>query len=158
MTRTLRFVIAVVAALGLSGQAAFAAGGWRSGPDAPERSPEFEQGANLVVKERFAEAIPLLDKAATFNDKDPDVHNLLGYSHRKLGDVDKALMYYQRALELDGNHLGANEYLGQLYLEMGQLEKAEERLSTLNWACLFGCEEYTELKEAIAAYKAKTGK
>jgi hypothetical protein len=40
---------------------------------------------------------------------------------------------------------------------MGQLDKAKERLKVLDGACFFGCEEYTDLKEAISAYEAKTG-
>jgi hypothetical protein len=60
-------------------------------------------------------------------------------------------------LALKPKHRGANEYLGELYLEMGDLAKAEERLEVLDGACWFGCDEYSDLKEAIAKYKAQTG-
>ena len=50
------------------------------------------------------------------------------------------------------NHRGANEYLGELYLELKQLDKAQERLNVLSTACN-GCEEYTELKEKVDAFK-----
>ena len=89
--------------------------------------------------------------------KNADVYNFLGYSHRKLGDSAAALGFYQKALELKPKHRGTNEYLGELYLEMGELEKAEQRLEVLDGACFFGCEEYTDLKNAIKAYKAKQG-
>ena len=52
-------------------------------------------------------------------------------------------------------HRGANEYLGELYLETDQLAKAEERLKVLDGACFLGCEEYDDLKEAIEKYKEK---
>jgi hypothetical protein len=54
---------------------------------------------------------------------------------------------------LQPKHRGANNYLGHLYLETGSLEKAQERLAVLDKACSFGCEEYSELKQAISAHK-----
>ena len=52
---------------------------------------------------------------------------------------------------------GANEYLGELYLETGELKKAEGRLAELVAACPSGCEEREELAEAIEAYKSEHG-
>ncbi|WP_395015816.1 tetratricopeptide repeat protein [Dongia sp.] len=80
---------------------------------------------------------------------DPDILNLIGFSLRKTGHPDQALGYYGRALAQQPDHLGANEYLGELYLELKQPEKAEERLAVLQQAC-GDCEEYRELKEKIA--------
>ena len=40
----------------------------------------------------------------------------------------------------------------------GDLAKAELRLAALDKACLFGCEEYTDLKKAIAQFKANGNK
>lgn len=156
MARTLGLLIAFVFAFGVSGQTALAAGGG-GGTSSKPKSAAFLEAASLVKDKKFADAIPLLTKAVESDPKDADAHNLLGYSHRKLGDFDSALGHYKTAIKLDPDHLGANEYLGELYLQIGDLEKAEERLSKLDWACLFGCEEYSELKEAIAAYKAKNG-
>jgi predicted Zn-dependent protease len=80
---------------------------------------------------------------------DPDVLNLIGFSLRKTGHPDQALAYYDRALRQKPDHLGANEYLGELYLELKQPAKAQERLAVLQKAC-GDCEEYQELKEKIA--------
>ena len=160
MTRIFGILLSVVLALGIGAPMAYAAGGGGSGNGGYSREAKSEaylKAADLVEKDQFAEAIPLLNQAAEKNPKDADVHNLLGYSHRKLGAYQEALGHYQTALKLDPNHLGANEYLGELHLQMGDVAKAEERLSTLNWACIFGCDEYTELKQAIADYKAKNG-
>ena len=156
MTTALRLLATVLVAFGLSAQAALAAGAGNS-YSAPSKSQAYLDAAKLVKSEKYAEAIPLLDKAVEENPKDADAFNLLGFSHRKLGDFDRAMVNYQTALKLDPNHVGANEYLGELHLQMGDVEKAEERLATLNWACLFGCDEYTELKQAIAEYKAQNG-
>jgi predicted Zn-dependent protease len=84
---------------------------------------------------------------------DPDILNLIGFSLRKTGHPDQALDYYNRALAQNPEHLDANEYLGELYLEMKQPAKAQERLAVLEKAC-GDCEEYQELKEKIARQAA----
>jgi len=148
----IRRLAAVVVGLGLATGAAKA--DFRQGS---EQNKDLVQAADLVKQSQYAKAIPLLKRVVAAEPNNADAFNLLGYSHRKLGDFDAALGYYQTALKFKPQHLGANEYLGELYLQMGDLEKAEERLGVLDWACLFGCEEYTELKEAIEAYKAEHG-
>jgi len=101
-----------------------------------------------------------IDKLARLHEEDPkdaDVLNLLGYGYRKSGDYDLARGYYLQALTIEPKHRGANEYLGELYLETEQLDKAEERLAVLDGACWLGCGEYTDLKESIEKYKADKG-
>ena len=85
-----------------------------------------------------------------------DWNNLMGYSHRKLAspDLAAAQRYYDAALRLDPKHRGALEYSGELYLMLGQPALAEQRLATLDKLCFLPCEEYTDLKNAIARYKA----
>jgi tetratricopeptide (TPR) repeat protein len=97
--------------------------------------------------------MPILEKVLAKNSRNADALNLMGYCSRKLGDFDEALEYYQKALAIDADHVGANEYLGELYLQMKDLPKAEERLKVLTEACN-GCEEQEELEQAIADYKA----
>jgi tetratricopeptide (TPR) repeat protein len=79
-----------------------------------------------------------------------DVYSLLGFSLRKSGDYDKAYTFYRKALEFEPNHKGALEYLGELYLERGELAKAREHVSLLTGLCPAGCEETDDLKAAIA--------
>lgn len=118
-------------------------------------SPSLAAGRKAVNAKDFTGAIQQLTKAAAETPKDADVQNLLGYSYRNLGQFDKAMEHYRVALQLDPRHRGAHEYLGELYLKMDQPAEAEKQLSALSSACLFGCEEYTDLKKAIAEYKAK---
>jgi Tfp pilus assembly protein PilF len=118
-------------------------------------SPGLAAGRKAVDAKDFTAAVQHLTTAANETPKDADVHNLLGYSYRNLRQFDKALEHYRVALGIDPRHRGANEYIGELYLEMDQPANAEKHLSALSKACFFGCKEYTELKEAIEKYKIK---
>ncbi len=88
-----------------------------------------------------------------------DWNNLMGYAQRKKSppDLVSAERYYQAALKIDPKHKGALEYYGELMLMKNDLPGAEQMLARLNKVCIFSCEEYRDLKEAIAKYKAKTG-
>jgi len=155
--RTAAAALAVLLCVLFAGPVVAAGTGSSPQPSAPA-NPDYDRAEALIEAGRYAEALPLLRKAETRAPDNPDVHNWLGYALRNLKRYDAALKHYRIALRLAPRHRGANEYLGELYLVLGQLEKAEERLAVLDRACLFGCEEYTELKEAIEAYKAKHGK
>ena len=109
----------------------------------------------LIDGEKYEMAISDLKKALGESPDDADLLNLLAYSQRKLMRFDEALVNYQIALKIEPEHRGANEYLGELYLQMGQLDKALERLKVLDDDCFFGCEEFDELEEAIEIYRSK---
>jgi Flp pilus assembly protein TadD len=85
-----------------------------------------------------------------------DWNNLMGYSLRKAKTpvVPASERFYDAALKIDPQHRGALEYSGELYLMKGDLAKAEQRLATLDRACLLPCEEYTQLKKAVQRFKA----
>jgi tetratricopeptide (TPR) repeat protein len=153
MMTVLRIAMLLSAFLLLGEGPVLAAGGGGSAP----KDANYTKAEQLIEVGNYAEAIPLLEKVVAANDKNADAFNYLGYSHRQLGQFDEALEHYQTALRLEPEHRGANEYLGEMYLQLGELEKAEERLEVLDKACFFGCEEYSELKKAIADYKARQG-
>jgi len=81
----------------------------------------------------------------------PDVYNLLGFSLRKTGDMATSLSYYLKALDLQPDHRAAREYLGELYVETGRIDKAREQLAVLEKLCPGGCEERSDLAKVIAA-------
>ena len=120
-------------------------GGGRESPLAPYQT--------LIDDGDYATAIRELDKALAEDPDDPDLLNLTAYSHRQLERYEIALNYYMKALEIEPDHRGANEYLGELYLHLGQLEKAEERLAVLDKECFFGCREFDKLEQAIEEYR-----
>jgi tetratricopeptide (TPR) repeat protein len=109
----------------------------------------------LIDDGKYQQAITELDKALKDEPDNADLLNLMAYSQRRLKHYDIALECYQKALQIDPRHRGANEYLGELYLQIGQLDKAEERLEVLDKECFFGCEEFDDLEAAIADYRAK---
>jgi len=116
-------------------------------------NPDFTAAKALVDAGLYDTAMPKLTALDSATPDDPDILNLIGFTLRKTGHPDQALDYYNRALAQDPDHLGANEYLGELYLELKQPVKATERLAVLQKAC-GGCEEYQELKEKIAQQAA----
>jgi tetratricopeptide (TPR) repeat protein len=153
---------------GLFAADAFAAGGGGSTPriETPRPTPspgnkkeqaretDFQKSEYLVKGEQYDEAIPLLQNVVADNPRDADAWNYLGFCSRKLGKKEDALGYYQKALAIDPKHKGAHEYLGELYLQMNDLAKAQEQLATLKGLCPGGCEELEDLEADIADYKA----
>ncbi|NIA71526.1 tetratricopeptide repeat protein [Pelagibius litoralis] len=155
MNRFTRLITPFALTFALATGSALAAGS-DSTPDKP-LDPNYTRAKQMIDDGQYAGAIPLLEQVVASDKENADAFNLLGYSNRQLKNNDVALSHYEAALKLKPKHRGANEYLGELYLTLGDLAKAEERLDVLDGACFFGCEEYTELKNAIAAYKAKAG-
>ena len=115
---------------------------------------EYRVAKAAIAHYDYQKAIDHLQKVLAATPDNADALNLMGFSERKLGHMDQSLSYYNKALALKPDHLGANEYLGELYLEMKDVKKAEERLAVLEKACNASCEEYNELKAKIEQYKA----
>ena len=102
------------------------------------------------AKKRYAKAQKLLLKSNSEKPNKADTLNYLGFTTRKLGDYENGEKYYLQGLEIEPNHIGINEYLGELYVATNRLNLAKERLKILE-NC--NCEEYTELKEIIEGTK-----
>ena len=155
MTIKLHHLLATtVLALALS--PAFAAD---TAPAAPAAAADKLAAARAQIDDKkWAAAI---DELKRVNDTgNADWNNLMGYSLRKARTPDYAgaEKFYNEALRIDPKHRGALEYSGELYLMTGELAKAEQRLAALEKACLMKCEEYADLKKAVAGYKAAGNK
>jgi len=120
-----------------------------SSTDAPDLT---SVRAKLKAKDYAAALTELRDLAEDV--QQADVYNLLGFALRKTGDFKTSLTYYTKALELQPDHKAAREYLGELYVETGNMEKAKEQLSALTKLCPSGCEEREDLQKAINAKSA----
>ena len=126
-------------------------------PDAKTENLNLVAGRQAIKAKDFKSAVKSLTNAVQENPNDADAHTMLGYSYRKLGTFDKSLEHYQMALKIDANHRSAQEYLGELYLDMNQPANAEKQLQVLKKSCPFigKCAEYDDLKVAIKNHKPK---
>jgi len=134
------------------------------GNGAVSSSSNYDKGAYLIKKakklekkgkiekanKRYEKALEHLIKSNKEKPNQPDTLNYLGFATRKLGDYEKGEEYYLLGLQIDPDHKGINEYLGELYVVTDRIDLAKERLSVLK-NC--NCEEYKELKEIIEGKK-----
>ena len=112
---------------------------------------EFAKAKTAIAQKDWARAQAVLEGYVRANPRSADGFNLLGYSLRNQKQYDASLVAYKQALTLDPKHQGAHEYIGIAYVQMGQLDKAKEHLASLEKICSTSCEEYQDLKKAIAA-------
>lgn len=132
--------------------AAFAPGAGAVDSDEPSTArgaPDLASIRAKVAAQDFKGALAELAPMLRSN-PNADVHNLMGFSLRKTGDHKQALAHYRKALDLDAKHKGALEYLGELYVETNQIDKAKEIAARLKKLCPQGCEELTDLEKALA--------
>ena len=123
---------------------------WAMGSD--DGDP-YEMFQLLIDEAKYEQAIEKLNEALAEVSDDAELLNLIAYSHRQLKRYEIALNYYLKALEIEPDHRGANEYLGELYLHLGQLDKALERRDVLDDDCFFRCKELKALEAAIEEYR-----
>ena len=147
----IRYLLAFVLSVGLV-SAAMAAGS--TSKSTPRKASNYELGVKAVKAANYGKAIKLLKKEVAKDSRNADAWNYLGFSQRKLKKFDQAMTAYRKALAIDPEHRGANEYLGELFLQTGDLAKAKDRLKKLDDVCTFGCDEFDDLKQAIKAYEA----
>ena len=120
-----------------------------SSTDAPDLT---SVRAKIKAKDYTSALAELRDLAE--DTQQADVYNLLGFTLRKTGDFKTSLTYYTKALELQPDHKAAREYLGELYVETGNMAKGKEQLAILAKLCPGGCEEREDLQKAINAKSA----
>tara|TARA_B100000575_G_scaffold33744_1_gene22702 strand:+ start:576 stop:1037 length:462 start_codon:yes stop_codon:yes gene_type:complete len=140
----------IVASLFLS-QPLFAAGGYSSGTSSASTNTSADPFATvyqLIEAKKFTEAHKVLEVLNVPN-KQADKFNLLGFTARKSGDLEKARAYYHRALEIDPKHVRALEYQGELFLQLGKLADAKQNLEKIQRICWLPCDEEKQLEEAI---------
>ena len=109
-----------------------------------------EKGKTEKALKRYKKALKYLLKSNQEKPLQPDTLNYLGFTSRKLGDLVKGEEYYLLGLQIEPQHKGINEYLGELYVATNRIDLAKERLEIL---VNCNCEEYSELKEIIDGTK-----
>ena len=110
----------------------------------------FDHVYGLIRLEKFAEAHQSLKNISVPTpSKQADKLNLLGFTARKSGDLSSAAKYYSEALEINPKHVQALEYQGELYLQLGEIEKAKQNLERIKQICWLVCKEKKMLEKAI---------
>ncbi len=156
----IKLAICAVALLFVSNAALAAGGGGGGGGPNGEgdanADPALKAARAAIERKDWAGAQAGLKQALAANPNQADYHNLYAYSLRKGPNPDMAMVFshYTEALRLDPKHRAAHEYSGEAYLVVGDLPKAKEHLAALDRLCTFGCEEYTDLKKAVAQYES----
>jgi Flp pilus assembly protein TadD len=124
---------------------------------APTIAERMSNARDSIKANKWQPAIAELRIAVREEPKNADAHNLLAYSYRKQAkpDLARAFEHYKIALQLDPKHKGAHEYIGEAYLMDKKPVEAEKHLVSLEQICgNKTCEEYVDLAQAIAKYKA----
>ena len=110
---------------------------------------ELAKVTTLLNANNFKQALSDLKVIDSEFKNNADVNNLLGYSSRKLKQYKPAATYYEKALKLNPNHLGALEYQGELFVLTNKVSAAKKNLAKLEKLCGLKCGEYLDLKKAI---------
>ena len=126
-----------------------------SGMSVRNQDADFVAGVAAVKAKDWQQAVSRMGVYTQRRPEDADGWNQLGYALRMSGQIDPALDAYGKALKINPKHRGAHEYLGEAYLVMGDLPRAERQLQLLDGLCFFGCEEHRDLKRSISEYKVK---
>ena len=125
--------------------------------DWAQLDPDFKAGRKALREGNWNGAITAFELAALRDPTNADIQNYIGYAYRRLRQIGPAIGHYQKALMLNSRHRSAHEHLGEAYLVLGEPAKAQHLLEALENLCLLPCEEYDDLKRAIAAYKTLAG-
>ena len=122
----------------------------------PSAAQRMAAATSAIQAKSWALAITELKATVKVDPRNADAHNLLAYSYRKQSkpDLPMAFEHYRMALNLNPNHKGAHEYIGEAYLMDNKPAEAEKHLVELKRICgNTTCEEYVDLAQAIAKFK-----
>jgi tetratricopeptide (TPR) repeat protein len=122
--------------------------GWNF-PSLADGRRSFAEAVGLLNQARYEEALVALEHAQAAVGPHPDILTYMGFASRKLGRYDQSFAYYREALGIDPNNLGVNEYLGELYLQLGDMPRARQQLTRLDALCAYGCAQREELAHWI---------
>jgi predicted Zn-dependent protease len=71
--------------------------------------------------------------------------------------VDEGMAYYQRVLAAHPERTTTRQYLGEAFLQIGDVASAREQLGEIAKRCGTACEDYQLLAEEIAKYERSSG-
>jgi len=115
---------------------------------------EFNRAKKYIYKKNYAKGLKILkdiENERAFGYSKADLYNYMGFASRKQKDPDYigAEKYYLKALYLEADHIGALEYLGELYYETDRVDKAKSLLEKLGEVAGKNSTEYKELYKLL---------
>ncbi len=91
-----------------------------------------EQGVKLLSKKEWLLALSVYSQIAELiaEEKNPKpewgvYYYHLAYNYEHLGDMDNAILFYQKSIEVNPNLIDAYNNLGNIYFSLNRLEEAE---------------------------------
>jgi tetratricopeptide (TPR) repeat protein len=150
-------IVILIAGFCLLPGGALAAGGGAGDTVSVPRDPAIARAQEAIAAKDWTRAAAVMREALAGHPDNADYHNLYAYALRKgpNPDMKEVFRHYEEALRIDPGHRNAHEYIGEAYLQVGNLAKAKGHLAALDKLCWLPCEQYTELKEAVEDYEAK---
>lgn len=151
MTRYLTLgAAALIALASLAALPALAEGSSDGSSASSSGATSYAVAKATVYSGNYAAALPMLVAITKDDPRNADAWNLLGFSYRKLGQLEASDGAYLKALTINPDHLGALEYQGELFITQGKIDAAKANLVKLQGLC-GRCEEALDLGEALAA-------
>lgn len=133
-------------------------GGFRDKKKSETKKTDYKTAQEYLAAEKFEEAIPVLLTVVANDARNDDAWHDLGHASQRLGRNTEAAGYYERALAIKSTRRNTRARLGEVYLALNNVDKAEEQLNQLTKACPEGCEEQQQLQTKVTAYKASPPK
>jgi tetratricopeptide (TPR) repeat protein len=121
--------------------------------DLAKARKDADSGNKKNADKKYRKALERVENAVYLDSTYAEAWNLVGYAARRLGDYDKSFAAYDRCLALKPDFAAAREYLGEAWLEKGNLDKARAQFAILEKANAES-EESKALRGAIATYVA----
>src|SRR5207245_8409152 len=109
-------------------------------------------GKDKNAQKKFKRALDSAEEAVQLDPKYYEAWNAVGYASRKLGKYDDALKAYGTCLDIKPDYAPAREYLGEAYIELGQIDNARTQLALLDHQN--AAEESKLLKSKLDAWQS----
>ena len=115
---------------------------------------EFQRAKKLIYKKKYEkglETLQSIEEETPFGYTSADLYNYMGFASRKqkIPNYRNAEKYYLKALSFDKNHIGALEYLGELYVETDRRDEALVLLDRIKMIAGDDSSEYKDLNKLL---------
>ena len=86
----------------------------------------YQKAIKIIKLGEYQEAISILKLAGIIKPEDNYIKCLVGFTHLKPEDLEKAGACYRETIRIDRKHKGVLEYQGELSLMLGNKAAAED--------------------------------